>query len=174
MDVRTYVSTAVRREQEPCYKHNQYAKREKERRRQSLVAPLLLVTTSSTGSPITFPYCRRVLRQLLVKISRGRTWEHRPLTACLYFDRAHLEINRHSFRASGITICLYYPCASNGRCECRILVVNPPESSGLPSRRRLLRRGRGRAFLSRHSRPRGRFLLFRELRFLSEESQPAA
>lgn len=32
-----------------------------------------------------------------------------PLTACLYFDRAHLEINRHSFRASGITICLYYP-----------------------------------------------------------------
>ena len=39
------------------------------------------------------------------------------LTACLYFDRAHLEINRHSFRACGITICLYYPRITNGRCE---------------------------------------------------------
>lgn len=146
-----YVSTAVRREQEPCYKHNQYA--EKERKRETTTT-----TAKCRGSfppcyqefnrfPYHFAYCRPVLRQLLVKISRGRTWEHRPLTACLYFDRAHLEINRHSFRASGITICLYYPRRSNGRCECR----SPRRESS----------GELRVTIStspwRRSRPRGRF-----------------
>ena len=32
----------------------------------------------------------------------------------LYFDRAHLEINRHSFRGAGITIYLHYPRTTIG------------------------------------------------------------
>lgn len=35
--------------------------------------------------------------------------------ARLYFDRAHLGINRHSFRGAGITIYLHYPRTTIGR-----------------------------------------------------------
>lgn len=55
------------------------------------------------------------LRQLLVKISSRARRGVAGLTTRLYFDRAHLEINRHSFRAAGITIYLHYPHITIGR-----------------------------------------------------------
>lgn len=73
------------------------------RREEDAAAPSYLSLSLWTHNGVLPPFSPRAqLRQLLVKISsRARAGESTGgLTARLYFDRAHLGINRHSFRGA--------------------------------------------------------------------------
>jgi len=86
--------------------------------REDVVSHRPITGPSSTAS-------RAQLRQLLVKISSRTRGRAAGLMARLYFDRAHLEINRHSFRGAGITIYLHYPHITIGRSLRTVLSLSP-------------------------------------------------